>query len=149
MLRSVACLVALAFVSCEAAPPLGVRPAKQPSKIASSALALRGGADLGPITPHVAMKMNCVMYVYFVSLFSNLLTFLPNKPFMGGDMYEKFGFEKNEPLRWHLGSKPPQGAPSLSPPVLLSIATLRAVAALTYFGVMLIKDTFYGDRSGA
>ena len=114
MLRSVACLVALAFVSCEAAPPLGVRPAKQPSKIASSALALRGGANLGPITPHVAMKMNCVMYVYFVSLFSNLLTFLPNKPFMGGDMYEKFGFEKNEPLRWHLGSKPPQGAPSLS-----------------------------------
>ena len=61
---------------------------------------------------------------YFASLFSNFLTFLPNKPFMGGSMEEKFGIEKNDPLRWQM------------------------VGALTYFGIMLYKDTFFGDRAG-
>ena len=100
------------------------KPAVKMSPKMDTALVLRGGASLGPITPHLAMKINCVMYIYFASLFSNFLTFLPNKPFMGGSLEEKFGIAKNEPLR------------------------MQMVGALTYFGILLYKDTFFGDRAG-
>lgn len=117
-------LTLLALGAAAAAPRLPSPPSKlQASKLQSS-LALRGGADIGAIGATQMLQINSAMYVYFVSLFAGLLKPLPNLPFMGGDPYDKFGWgEENKPMQ------------------------VQLVAALTYFGIMLLKDTFVADPS--
>ena len=80
------CVLALG-APLDAALVAAPKPAVKMSPKMDTALVLRGGASLGPITPHLAMKINCVMYVYFASLFSNFLTFLPNKPYAAPQSY--------------------------------------------------------------
>lgn len=97
-----------------------IAPPRQTKLTSSKLVQLRGGGSIGPVGATELMKVNCVMYFYFVSLFGGLLAGLPSGPFMGGDPFEKFGWgEPNKPVQTQL------------------------VAALTYFGLLLIKDTFF------
>ena len=55
--------------------------------------------NIGSISPRTAAKIQIIFCVYFGSLFAGFLAALPNKPFTGGDPFEKFGWS---PVNWPL-----------------------------------------------
>lgn len=69
--------------------------AKPEPVVATNILALRGGASLGPLTATGGAWLQVILEVYFLSLMSGNLKFLPNLPLMGGDPYVKFGWTES------------------------------------------------------